>query len=133
MLIGMATGLHEKISVKDFGIDGKTEADGLAVGRPSGIVGKMMEPIISGIFTLDDAKLFDYMRDLNSSEDIRIEPSACSTFEGPAKMFAYEGSKKYLADNNLLEIKDNISHFAWATGGKLVPKKIMDDYLARFL
>lgn len=133
MLIGMATGLHEKVSVQDFGIDGKTEADGLAVGRPSGIVGKMMEPIISGIFTLDDAKLFDYMRDLNDSEGIRIEPSACSTFEGPAKIFAYERSKKYLADNNLLEIKDNINHFGWATGGKLVPDEIMEEYLKTYL
>ncbi|WP_296112413.1 D-serine ammonia-lyase [uncultured Anaerococcus sp.] len=133
MLIGMATGLHEKVSVQDFGIDGKTEADGLAVGRPSGIVGKMMEPIISGIFTLDDSKLFDFMRDLNNSEAIKIEPSACSTFEGPAKIFEYEAGKQYLADNNLLEIKDNINHFAWATGGNLVPEEIMDEYLSTFL
>lgn len=129
MLIGMATGLNGDISVQDFGIDGKTEADGLAVGRPSGFVGKVMEPIISGIFTMNDNKLFDYMRDLNDSEGIKIEPSACSAFEGPAKLFEYEASRKYLEENNLLDIKENINHFSWATGGKLVPDEIMEEYL----
>lgn len=133
MLIGMATGLNGDICVQDFGIDGKTEADGLAVGRPSGFVGKVMEPIISGIFTMNDNKLFDYMRDLNNSEDIKIEPSACSAFEGPIKLFEYEESKKYLEENNLLDVKENINHFAWATGGKLVPDEIMEKYLETYL
>ncbi len=133
MLIGMATGLNGDISVQDFGIDGKTEADGLAVGRPSGFVGKVMEPIISGIFTMNDHKLFDYMRDLNNTEGIKIEPSACSTFEGPIKLFEYESSKKYLEENNLIGIENNINHFAWATGGKLVPEDIMQRYLETYL
>lgn len=133
MLIGMATGLNGDICVQDFGIDGKTEADGLAVGRPSGFVGKVMEPIISGIFTMNDNKLFDYMRDLNNSEGIKIEPSACSAFEGPIKLFEYEASKKYLKENNLLDIKDNINHFSWATGGRLVPDEIMEKYLETYL
>lgn len=129
MLIGMATGLHGKISVQDFGIDGRTEADGLAVGRPSGFVGKLMEPIISGIFTMDDNKLFDYMRDLNDSEEIKIEPSACASFEGPSKILDYEESKKYLEDQNLMDKLEGINHISWATGGNLVPDEIMEDYL----
>ena len=39
MLVGMASGLQNKVCVKDFGLSGLTHADGLAVGRPSGFVG----------------------------------------------------------------------------------------------
>jgi D-serine dehydratase len=33
-LIGQMTGLQDKVSVFNFGLDNKTEADGLAEGRP---------------------------------------------------------------------------------------------------
>lgn len=133
MLIGMATGLNSKISVKDFGIDGKTEADGLAVGRPSGFVGGVMKTILDGIFTISDDKLFDYMRLLNDNEGVQIEPSSCAAFEGVIKLNEYESSKEYLKKNNLSDKTKNSTHIAWATGGKLVPKEIMEKYLKTYL
>ncbi|PNB52025.1 D-serine ammonia-lyase, partial [Pseudomonas sp. GW456-E7] len=51
MLLGLYSGLHEKISVQDIGLDNRTAADGLAVGRPSGFVGKLIEPLLSGCYT----------------------------------------------------------------------------------
>ena len=133
MLIGMATGLNNKVSVKDFDIDGRTEADGLAVGTPSKFVGTLMETLLSGIFTIEDKELFNYMRELDKTEGIRIEPSACATFEGPIKLFEYNAAKEYLKKNNLIDKLENINHIAWATGGNLVPNEIMESYLETYL
>ncbi len=129
MLLGMATGLQDKVSVQDFGVDGFTEADGLAVGRPSGFVGGVMDPLLSGIFTIDDARLFHFMRNLNDKESIQIEPSACAAFMGPAFLEEYKESKKYLLDHNVNEKIKKGTHIAWATGGNLVPKETMEEYL----
>lgn len=133
MLIGMSTKLHDKVSVQDFGIDGVTEADGLAVGTASAFVGKVMETLLSGIFTIEDKELFNYMRQLEKTENIRIEPSACASFEGVIKLFEYDSTKEYLEKNNLLDKLDNITHIAWATGGNLVPNGVMEEYLKIYL
>ena len=42
MALGLISGKLNDIAVGDIGIDGKTEADGLAVGRPSALVAKAM-------------------------------------------------------------------------------------------
>ncbi len=133
MLIGMATGLHDKVSVQDFGLDGKTHADGLAVGRPSKLVGKMMDHLLSGVFTVNDNKLYDYMRLLNKTENINIEPSACAAFEGPAILEISTAGKEYLASHGLTDKTDSITHIAWATGGKLVPDEINEMFLKTYL
>lgn len=64
MLIGMMTSLHDKVSVQDFDIDNKTAADGLAVGRPSGFVGKILENLLSGVYSVTDENLFIMLSDL---------------------------------------------------------------------
>lgn len=60
MLLGMATGRNQDISVQDIGLTGLTHAGGLAVGRPSGFVGRVMKHLLSGEFTIRDGKLYDY-------------------------------------------------------------------------
>lgn len=129
MLLGMATGLHSRISVQDIGLTGQTQADGLAVGRPSGFVGEMMKPILSGEFTVKDEKLYDYLRDLWEAERIFLEPSACAAFQGPVKLFRSPETEQYLMDHRLSEKTENISHIVWATGGSLVPEKIREAYI----
>lgn len=129
MLLGMATGLHSGISVQDIGLTGRTQADGLAVGRPSGFVGKMMSPILSGEFTIKDEKLFHYLRDLWETEHIFLEPSACAAFQGPVRMQQSPKMQRYLAKHHLADQTESISHMVWATGGSLVPEPIRKEYI----
>ncbi|MBU5675163.1 D-serine ammonia-lyase [Alkaliphilus sp. MSJ-5] len=117
MLLGLATGLHDKISVEDIGLDNKTAADGLAVGRPSSFVGKIMEETLSGAFTIDDERLYSFLADLVDEEDIYIEPSALAGFLGP--IFVSDFYKN-----------ENATHLCWSTGGSLVPESIRKEYYA---
>ena len=113
MMLGLVSGMRNGIAVGDIGIDGKTEADGLAVGRPSGLVAAAMEPRLTGCFTVDDARLYPYLTALKDSEDIFIEPSACAAFEG----------LQYMADGDFPEPDENSIHILWATGGNMVPEE----------
>lgn len=126
MLLSMATGLQDQVSVKDFDIDGRTDADGLAVGRPSAFVGRVMEPILSGIATIEDKKLYDLMRGLLDSEDIFIEPSACASF---AALIHSDELKAYIEKKDLSKHMKNATHIAWATGGSMVPEETRKAYL----
>ena len=126
MMLGMATGLHDGVSVKDFGIDGKTDADGLAVGRPSAFVGRVIQPMLSGIATIQDNKLYDLMRGLLKEEEIFIEPSSCAAF---AALIRPEDMKKYITEQGLADKMKNATHIAWATGGRMVPEETREIYI----
>ena len=133
MIAGLATGEKENICVQDLGLSGVTEADGLAVGRPSGMVSRMMEPLLSGCFTVDDAILFDYLRALHGADGVFIEPSSCAAFAAYQGMARFAGAKEYIEKHGLAEKMKNATHIAWATGGRLVPEKIRKEYLAKKL
>lgn len=109
MLLGLTSGLHDKISVEDIGLDNKTDADGLAVGRPSSFVGNIMAKVLTGAFTIDDYRLYSFLNSLYEEENIFLEPSALAGFMGPILT-----ADKYK--------DENITHMCWGTGGSLVPK-----------
>jgi threonine dehydratase len=67
MLLGVHTGLHEGISVQDIGIDNVTAA-GLAVGRPSGFVGRAMQRLIDGYATVTDEELYRLLATLEQTQ-----------------------------------------------------------------
>jgi D-serine dehydratase len=125
VLIGLLTGKMEKVSVHDFGIDNKTEADGLAVGRPSAFATGISQLLISGIYTVEDDELFRLLYLLAKSENIFLEPSATAGLIGPERI----SSSEYIHQNNLNS--SQITHIAWATGGALVPKDEMDSFFEK--
>jgi len=115
MLLGVHTGLHDEIAVQDLGIDNVTAADGLAVGRASGFVGRAMERLLDGFFTLSDQSMYDLLGWLAQEEGIRLEPSALAGMVGPVR----------------IKSDANTTHLVWATGGGMVPDDEMANYLAK--
>ena len=128
MFLGVYTGLHDHISVQDIGLDNITAADGLAVGRPSGFVGRAMERLIDGYYTINDQEMYDLLGLLNQQQQIQLEPSALAGMLG---LLHVEKNTTYLERINVSsEILTNATHLVWATGGGMVPKEEMGKYLS---
>lgn len=125
MTLGLATGLHDAICVQDFGIDNHTAADGLAVGRPSRFVGRAVAPFLSGSYTVTDERLYRLLKDMADTENIRLEPSALAGVPGMGLICA--GAGQSYAQAHGLDLA-NATHIAWATGGRMVPADIWQDY-----
>ena len=128
MTLSMITGLKNEIAVSDIGLDGKTEADGLAVGRASVLVSDVMETLLDGCYTIEDERLYPFLAQLADTEQIFIEPSSCASFPGPSLVAA---DKKWLEGKGIAEKMKNASHILWATGGSMVPENEMKGYYSR--
>ncbi|MCX2789870.1 MULTISPECIES: D-serine ammonia-lyase [Vibrio] len=129
MLLGVHTGLHDDIAVQDLGIDNITAADGLAVGRASGFVGRAMERLLDGYYTMTDERMYHHLGELSELEDIRLEPSALAGMIGAVHV---SNDKAYQARMQFTEEKlNNATHLVWATGGGMVPEEEMSAYLAK--
>ncbi len=128
MLLGLMTGLHDGVCVEDFGLDNITVADGLAVGRPSGFVGRTMGQMISGIFTVRDEILYKLLRKTADLEEIHLEPSALAGMAGISGLLNTREGVHYLANHSLNNKMHNAVHIVWATGGGMVPLNIWSKY-----
>ncbi len=116
MMLGMATGLQDKITTTEFGIENRTIADGLAVARASGFVGGLMLPFMDGCYTVEDGRLSSLLATLWDTEDIRLEPSALAGMYGPVS----QGIARGVVPNGV--------HIAWVTGGSMVPAEEVKKY-----
>ena len=124
MLVGLVTGLHDAVSATDFGIENKTIADGLAVSRPSGLVSRTMQHLLSGIFTVDDNEMYGLLTLLAKCENIHLEPSALVGFSG------YTRIEKHLGERGQC-LQQHANHLIWATGGSMVPDEVWHEYNAQ--
>lgn len=130
MMLGLASGKHEEIEVHEIGLSGKTDADGLAVGRCSVLASRMMSEVLDGAFTVSDSELYQYMHILEEADHIFIEPSSCAAFEGYCGIRKYEDMVETFSLGNK-ELMENATHIVWATGGNLVPKSVRNEYRSK--
>ena len=128
MLLGLLTRLHNRLSVYDFGLNNMTDADGLAVASPSGFVGKTLEQMISGVYTVQDEILYKLLCIASDVEKISLEPSALAGMPGAYRIFHTTEGERYLENYELRQHMPNATHIVWATGGSMVPPDAMEAY-----
>ena len=117
MTLGLVTEKNDGISVYDIGLSNRTSADGLAVGRPSAFVGKVMKGLLAGCFTVEDESLDIFQKLTRQTENLKIEPSAAAGFPGPAAVLKSGFCEKH----NIAP--ENITHILWTTGGRYLPEE----------
>lgn len=121
MLLRLALAEDRPVSIREIELDGRTEADGLAVGEASGFVAPLMRPLLSGVFTVTDDDLFAGLFRLDQTERLRIEPSAAAAFPGPLWLLQSPQGDRYLAAHDLENHMPAATHILWTTGGAFVP------------
>ena len=126
MFLGLYTGCHDRVSVQDFGLDNLTCADGLAVGRASALVGKIMGPLMDGVYTVSDDNLYRYLALMADSEGIELEPSALAGLPGVVRLARANAAGKL--PKALAAGLDRAVHLVWATGGNMVPPQERAEY-----
>ncbi len=131
MLVQMASGSDQPVSIADAGLDGRTEADGLAVGQASMLVAPLMRSRLAGIHAVTDDQLLVLLRHAFDSEGLRIEPSAAAGIAGPLALTRSAPGRALLARKGLADKLAGSCHVIWTTGGALVPAAEQEGYVAR--
>lgn len=123
-LLGRLTGKDDGVSVADVGLGALTIADGLAVGRPSGFVGKAVGHLVRGYATVTDDDLLRTLTVAEAAAGLRLEPSACAGLRAAAQVAdagrGTTGGVPSGASAGAAGV-DSGTHIAWLTGGSLMP------------
>ena len=114
MTMRLMSHLPPEASVYDIGLDNRTEADGLAVGRASELVVSLVGEQVKGAFTVADDEMFRWLARAYREEGLRLEPSAAAGFPG--------------AFNHVWSLPQHepvatATHVVWTTGGSRVPEE----------
>ncbi|WP_229577830.1 D-serine ammonia-lyase [Kocuria rhizophila] len=128
MLLGLHTGLHDGISVAQLGLSTRTVADGLAVGRPSGFVGRAMQGLIAGCVTASDEQMTDQVKALYATEGMVVEPSAAAALASILRV-AGDAARGDSPEGAGARVPEGATHLAWLTGGGMLPEEVQARYL----
>ncbi|MCH8621519.1 D-serine ammonia-lyase [Undibacterium sp. TS12] len=120
VLIDLATGRTD--SVYDYGLDNRTEADGLAVPRASRFAMDSVRHLVAGACTVRDEDLLRDLYLLEQTEKIRVEPSAAAGFAAVRALCNSEQATSYLSRHGLTGHMQQATHVVWSTGGLLLPE-----------
>lgn len=125
MLVALASGQSEVPSVYDVGLDGCTDADGLAVSRASELVLRHVGHMIDAAVAVDDRDLLHWVRRAWVEAGIKLEPSAAAGFAALAP-FLEEMTERPPAPTMRPAWRNigNAVHVVWTTGGNLIPHPV---------
>lgn len=130
-LVHMMSGSKELVSVYDVGLTNRTEADGMAVARMSAFVADVMKPMLSGVFTVADDDLFRWLWMAETTQSIRLEPSATAGFAGPEFIVKGKQGLAYQEARGLTGKLAQATHVIWTTGGAFVPEDQFKQFMER--
>ena len=123
-LLGRLTGKDDGVAVADVGLGALTIADGLAVGRPSGFVGKAVGHLVRGYTTVTDDDLLRTLTVAEAAAGLRLEPSACAGLRAAGQVAGARGGVSGGAPSGASAGAVGVgsgTHVAWLTGGSLMP------------
>jgi D-serine dehydratase len=131
LLLGLASGCHDGIAAADLGLHGRTLADGLAVPRVSGLVSRLVEPLLDGCATVTDEELCAHVATLHRHHGLRLEPSATAGAGSLRLLLTSADGAAMRATLRQTCAIDEAVHILWATGGSLIPDEEFAAILAR--
>ncbi|WP_022962224.1 D-serine ammonia-lyase [Halopseudomonas pelagia] len=128
VLVQLASGLLNPVSVHDVGLSNRTLADGLAVGQASMLASACMQDRLAGVFTVPDASLSYYLELAWEKLGERVEPSATAAFAGPGWISGSQAGAQWCARHQI--DPSRATHVLWCTGGSLVPDSEFQQWLS---
>lgn len=121
VMVGLQSGRFDEVDVYEIGYTGKTDADALACGRMSKINGEIIRQSVSGIYTVEDDKMYGYLKLLGECESVKAEPSSMVALQGIGQMYYTRAGMEYLIEKGIVGLMDASVHIAWLTGGGKLP------------
>ena len=97
----------------------------------SEFVADVMKPMLSGVFTVDDDDLFRWLWKAQTTQAIRLEPSATAGFAGPEFIVNSNQGRAYQEAHGLSNKLAQATHVIWTTGGAFVPEEQFKEFMAR--